>query len=265
MRRIKTLPDIPIKWRNSSLIALPALVLSWIPSNVHAQLSKSDCGLPPSQFAQSEVGDTKIGGGFSGVFKQAAASGNYDKAVSKTKLEVYSRYPHADELDRQQYADYVTCVLIVTDPGLNGDGRRKAWGEYLKSKNQPFLSSTTTQPSPNGASENKETLAIKQSSNTLGVAIIALDGKTTVVTEESFHIYGHPLDFDLEDGHSVPYSKVQKVDILETIGRRAQLRLTLTDGSIIDGFVNADQFSGDDKFGQFNIDIDKVKRVEFRR
>jgi len=50
---------------------------------------------------------------------------------------VYSHYPHADELDRQQYADYVTCVLIVTDPDINGGGRRKAWLEYQKTKDQP--------------------------------------------------------------------------------------------------------------------------------
>jgi hypothetical protein len=100
-------------------------------------LSKSDCGSPPSQFAESETTDTKIGGGFSGIFKQGAANGDYEKAVTKTRQEVYSRYPNADELDRQQYADYVTCVLIVTDPDLNGEGRRKAWLEYQKTKDQP--------------------------------------------------------------------------------------------------------------------------------
>jgi len=100
-------------------------------------LSKSDCGSPPGQFAESETADTTIGGGFSGIFRQGAANGDYKKAVTKTRQEVYSRYPHADELDRRQYADYVTCVLIVTDPGLNGEGRRNAWFAYQKMKDAP--------------------------------------------------------------------------------------------------------------------------------
>jgi hypothetical protein len=127
------------------------VIISILAASQYAQaqtegLSKSDCGSPPEQFALNQTSDTKAGGGFSGIFKQGAANGDYQKAVTTTRQEVYSKYPHANELDRQQYADYVTCVLIVTDPDLNGEGRRKAWYEYLRTKDQPVANSTPTQP-----------------------------------------------------------------------------------------------------------------------
>jgi len=89
-------------------------------------LTKSDCGSPPKQFAKNVERDTKIGGGFSGIFRQGAATGDYERAVKTTSNEVFSNYPSAD------YADYVTCVLIVMDPDLNLEGKRKAWLAWWK-------------------------------------------------------------------------------------------------------------------------------------
>jgi hypothetical protein len=131
-------------WRAILIVLLFGCTL---PQPAIAQaLNKSDCGPPPQQFAESETSDTKAGGGFSGIFKQGAAKGDYQKAVTTTRQDVYSHYPNANELDRQQYADYVTCVLIVTDPDLSGEGRRKAWSEYLRSKGQPVPASAAAAP-----------------------------------------------------------------------------------------------------------------------
>jgi 5S rRNA maturation endonuclease (ribonuclease M5) len=166
-------------------------------------MSKSDCGSPPSQFAESETTDTKIGGGFSGIFKQGAANGDYEKAVTKTRQEVYSHYPNAAELDRQQYADYVTCVLIVTDPDLNGEGRRKAWLEYQKTKDQPVETELQTiqntlqtikkmleNPSKNVTQLTKfiDTQRL-EAKYPLGYALFYSDGRKTLY-------YGNPNTFD---------------------------------------------------------------------
>ena len=129
-----------------SRIAVVVSVLTVVCArNVAAQaltLSKSDCGSPPEQFALNESSDTKLGGGFSGIFKQGAAKGDFERAVTKTRQAVYAHYPDAKDLDRQQYADYLTCIFIITDPDLNGAGRRKAWYEYLRSKGQPVKNSS---------------------------------------------------------------------------------------------------------------------------
>ena len=120
---------------------ISAFLFGWTLSGsaIAQPLDRSVCGSPPQQFAENETSDTKAGGGFSGILKQGAANGNYETAVTRTRQEVYSHYPRANDLDRQQYADYVTCVLIVTDPALNGEGRRKAWSAYLRTKNRPIF------------------------------------------------------------------------------------------------------------------------------
>jgi hypothetical protein len=118
-----------------------------------------------------------------------------------------------------------------------------------------------TSPSPIEGKTASSTPTVQSRS----VAITTLNGNTTYLSLESFQIYGGGTYFQLNDGHQIDFYKIRALDFLETYGVNVKVRLTLTDGTIVNGAMTDGFFEGNDKLGHFEIQMHQVKRVEFNR
>jgi hypothetical protein len=101
------------------------------------------------------------------------------------------------------------------------------------------------------------------------VLITATDGAVTQVFADGFGQAYSPTALGLRSGQSIPFEKVQAIDVVTRSEAQAGVRITLRDGKVVEGAIEADSsifnFVGENDLGRFELPVSKLKRIEFRR
>src|SRR5262249_12880270 len=90
-----------------------------------------------------------------------------------------------------------------------------------------------------------------------------LGGSLTVVAERYLKLDVQPY-IKLESGQKIPFEKLKSIELLDVSESRAQVRLTLQDGSRFSGFSEACSYcdlEGVNQLGKYVIAFRKVKTV----
>jgi hypothetical protein len=101
------------------------------------------------------------------------------------------------------------------------------------------------------------------------ILITAKDGLVTPVFAASFQQMGnYDGQLHLSSGQSIPFSKLDSLEVERVYSEHAQLRITLTGGRVIEDSMAAgssiDGFGGESDLGMFSIGVDRLQRIAFR-
>ncbi len=101
------------------------------------------------------------------------------------------------------------------------------------------------------------------------VLITASDGTVTPVYVDSFGQAVNRTELGLRSGQSIPFEKIQAIDVVKQSEDQAVVRITLRDGRVVEGSIEANSsifnFTGENDLGRFELPASKLKRIEFRR
>jgi hypothetical protein len=73
----------------------------------------------------------------------------------------------------------------------------------------------------------------------------------------------------LLSGQAIAFANIKSIEVVRLYANRAEARITLTDDRVIDASLGAGSsiygFSGENDLGTFNISVDALRRIVFRR
>jgi hypothetical protein len=98
------------------------------------------------------------------------------------------------------------------------------------------------------------------------VLVVGKDGTESRVFRNSFRDSYSGESMQLKNGQSIAFDKVGSIDFLETHAYEQEVRVTLTDGRVLEGAImSGEQITGDTDLGAFSISVKDVKRILFGR
>jgi len=101
------------------------------------------------------------------------------------------------------------------------------------------------------------------------VLVTGKDGTQTTVFLNGFKHWFTDDALELKSGQSIPFDKIRSIDFLTVHEFQRDVRVTLTDGRILDGAIECglseDGFKGETDIGTFTISVVNLKRISFER
>jgi hypothetical protein len=96
------------------------------------------------------------------------------------------------------------------------------------------------------------------------VLVVGKDGTETRVFRNSFRDSYSGEAIQLKNGQSIPFDKVKSIDFLDVHEYERDLRVTLTDGRVVEGAImSGEQITGDTDIGPFSISVKSLKQIVF--
>jgi hypothetical protein len=117
-----------------------------------------------------------------------------------------------------------------------------------------------------GGGPSGSTLPAAEQRQKATVVVVGKDGTESRVMRNSFRDSYSGESIQLKNGQSIAFDKISSIDFLETHANEQEVRVTLTDGRVLEGAIMAgEQITGDTDIGAFSISVKDVKRILFGR
>ena len=125
---------------------------------------------------------------------------------------------------------------------------------------------------PGGGSAMSPPAAAPAQSKTAEATVLltARDGTATPVFADSLRqIREWDKSLHLLNGQNVAFDKIRTIEVASVYEQQAKVRITLIDGRVIEGFVGSGSstlgFHGENDLGLFDIRMEQLQRIDFRR
>ena len=132
----------------------------------------------------------------------------------------------------------------------------------------PTISTSMGQPGHSSPGSSQPTTS-QQAPNEPTVVITAENGTVTTVFADSFKHLQTAKELYLQSGQQVSLDKVKMLEVVRHYDDHASVRITLLNGSIVEGALDAGlfpfSFVGQNDIGEFSIRVDNLKRFVFEQ
>ena len=117
---------------------------------------------------------------------------------------------------------------------------------------------------------NPNTVPSKQGEDQATVVVTAKDGMVTTVFANNFRQTAqYDAQLHLLSGQAIAFDNIKSIEVMKPFSDHAQVKITLVDDKVIDDTLGAGSFlygfGGENELGTFNITVDHLKRIDFRR
>jgi len=126
-----------------------------------------------------------------------------------------------------------------------------------------------TTPAATGASSSPSTSSAMPQNKKATVLVTGKDGTQTRVFLTTFKHWYTDEAIELKSGQSIPFDKIRSIDFFTMHEFQRDVKVTLTDGRILDGTTESglseDGFKGETDIGPFTISVVNLKQILFER
>lgn len=121
-------------------------------------------------------------------------------------------------------------------------------------------------PAPTPTASAPATSAAREST----VLVTLKDGSVTKLLAQSFsQTAQYDAQLHLQNGQAIAFDKLASIEVERLHSDHARVKLTLVDGRVIDGRLDAGSsiygFKGESELGTFDTRIEQLKRIDFKR
>jgi hypothetical protein len=156
----------------------------------------------------------------------------------------------------------VTGLLVVMYP--HGLGGSKDGAAAVSPKDPAGAGQTASGTAQTATVAGAAPVSVMPKQDKPTVLLIRKDGTQTRGFLHGFQDSYSSQAIALKDGQSIPFDKIKSVDFTETHGYDQDVKVTLTDGRILEGDIMAgEQLTGDTDIGPFSISVVTLKQVLF--
>lgn len=145
-----------------------------------------------------------------------------------------------------------------------------ALGSKPSQASKQAASDIAAQTAKSEASKSPATAPHQPKAPDAAVLITAKDGTATKVFADSLRqIREWDKSLHLISGQDVAFDKIKTIEVVGVYEQQAKVQITLPDDSVIEGFVGSGSstlgFHGENELGVFDIRMEQLKRIDFRR